>query len=214
MLKLYSHFRSSASYRVRIALNLKGLEYDYQAVKLRAGEQNKEWFRKVNPQGLVPVLVDGPAVIAQSLAIIEYLEERWPKPPLLPQDPVGRARVRGLADIVACEIHPLNNMRVLQYIQSAYRQDDAGVTSWYHNWLSGGFSVLETQLRSNPATGEFCHGTSPTLADIFLVPQVANAHRRKFDMSLFPTVNRINVACLELEAFQKAAPSNQPDAET
>ena len=214
MLKLYSHFRSSASYRVRIALNLKGLAYEYQAVNLRGGEQHGEQFRKVNPQGLVPALADGPLIIGQSLAIIEYLEERWPKPPLLPPDPGERARVRGLADLVACEIHPLNNLRVLQHVRSAFGLDDAGVTRWYHHWLREGFSLLEAQLASHPATGGFCHGATPTLADIFLVPQVANAQRYKFDMSPYPAISRINAACLELEAFRKAAPQNQPDAES
>lgn len=212
-MKLYTYFRSSSSYRVRIALNLKGIPYEPYFVHLRKGEQNLEHFRRFNPQGLVPVLVDGNDVLTQSLAIIEYLEENYPKPPLLPQDGPGRARVRALADIIACEMQPLNNLRVLNYLSSTLQQNEAECRNWYCHWIDEGFRAFESLLVS-PKTGAFCHGESPTLADIFLVPQVFNAQRYRCDLNTYPTVQRIHATCVALPAFRSAAPENQPDCES
>lgn len=211
-MKLYTYFRSSAAYRVRIALNLKGIAYEPKFVHLRRGEQRSPDFLALNPQGLVPVLVDGNHVLTQSLAIIEYLEELYPKPPLLPQSAQARARVRALAYAVACEMHPLNNLRVLNYLETALGHIETKRLAWYRHWIAEGFTALE-QMLANPSTGAFCHGETPTLADVCLVPQVYNAVRFGCDLSSFPTVRRINQACLALPAFRAAAPENQPDAE-
>ena len=216
MLKLYSYFRSSAAYRVRIALNLKGLPYEILPVHLlrNGGEQRQAAYSRINPAQLVPALVDGDSVLTQSLAILEYLEEAYPSTPsLLPRDASGRARVRALALTIACEIHPLNNLRVLQYLKHSLDVPDNDRDNWYRHWLSAGFDVLEQLLGGNPATGRFCHGDSITIADCCLVPQVFNARRLKLPLAPYPTISRIEDSCQSLEAFQKAAPGAQPDAE-
>jgi maleylpyruvate isomerase len=212
-MKLYSYFRSSAAYRVRIALNLKGLAYDYLPVHLRKGEQRAEAFTSVNPQALVPVLVDERGSFPQSLAIIEYLEERYPQPPLLPESAEARARVRAIALAIACDIHPLDNTRVLQYLLRTLGVGEDAKDTWYRHWIDLGLSALETQLAGDPATGEFCHGARPTLADICLVPQLANARRAAIPLDAYPTLVRIESACARLPAFAAAAPDKQPDAE-
>jgi maleylacetoacetate isomerase len=211
-MKLYSFFRSSAAYRVRIALALKGLSYDYVSVQLPKGEQYSPEFTAVNPQSLVPVLEEERHLLYQSLAIMEYLDETHPTPPLLPKDPFARARVRSLALITACEIHPLNNPRVLNYLTGRFGISEEQKLEWYHHWVKTGFTALEKRLASEAGTGRFCHGDTPGLADCLLVPQVANAKRFKVDLGAFPTILRIDEACVQLEAFQKAAPDRQPDA--
>ncbi|MCY1365325.1 Maleylpyruvate isomerase [compost metagenome] len=214
-MQLYSYFRSSAAYRVRIALNLKGLPYEYLAVHLLkdGGQQLSAGYRKMNPTGLVPTLVDGDAVIGQSLAIIEYLEETHPQIPLLPGDAIGRARVRDLALGIACDTHPLNNLRVLKYLKHTLGVDEDAKTAWYQHWVHQGLEALEAQLANSGATGRFCHGDTPTIADVCLVPQVANAQRFGCDLSAMPNIVRIDAACRELPAFDAAAPGKQPDAE-
>ncbi|MGR2738652.1 maleylacetoacetate isomerase [Billgrantia sp. Q4P2] len=213
MTTLYGYFRSSAAYRVRIALNLKGLAYDQAPVNLVKGEQKSDDFRTRNPQGLVPVLeTDDGVQLTQSLAICEYLEERHPEPPLLPGDAEGRARVRSLAQLIACEIHPLNNLKVLKYLVHELKLDDEAKLAWYRHWIAEGFTALEARLANESASGAFCHGDSPTLADVCLVPQVFNAERFECDLSAYPTIQRITARCRELEAFSKAAPGEQPDA--
>jgi maleylpyruvate isomerase len=211
--KLYSYFRSSAAYRVRIALNLKGLAYEYVPVHLRKGEQRDDPYRAVNPQGLVPTLVDDRGTFTQSLAIIEYLEERHPEPPLLPETPEARARVRAIALSIACEIHPLDNLRVLQYLTRTLGVAEDAKDAWYRHWIDLGLAILEKQLATDPATGEFCHGATPTLADICLVPQLANARRSGIPLDPYPTLTRIESVCTMLPAFAAAAPAQQPDAQ-
>lgn len=213
-MQLYTYFRSTAAYRVRIALNLKELQADHRFVHLvrDGGEQHSDDYRQLNAQGLVPTLVNGGAPLTQSLAIIEYLEETCPRSPLLPKDAAGRARVRALAQIVACDIHPLNNLRVLQYLGGELGVDKPMRDQWYRHWIKEGFGALETMLASSPTTGRYCHGDTPGLADICLVPQVFNARRFECDLGPFPTITRIDKACMELEAFVNAAPENQPDA--
>lgn len=206
---LYTYFRSSAAYRVRIALALKGLEYRSVPVHLGRGEQAAPPFRAVNPQGLVPVLDDDGTVVGQSLAILEYLDETNPWPPLLPADAPGRARVRRLALMVACDIHPLNNLRVLNHLRGEAGFDEAGITRWVHHWITEGFDALEALLEG--AAGRFCHGDVPTLADICLVPQVFNARRFGMDVAAWPTILRVDAACRTLPAFAAAAPERQPD---
>ena len=213
-MKLYDYFRSSAAYRVRIALNLKGLAPERAFVHLRRGAQRTEDYLAVNPLGLVPSLVtDGGEVLTQSLAIIEWLDETHPQPPLLPPDAAGRARVRALALAIACDIHPINNLRVLNYLTGTLGATEAQKNGWYRYWCDVGFEALETQLAREKATGAFCHGGSPTIADICLVPQLANARRVELDLSLYPTLLRIEAACNALPAFAAAAPAKQPDAE-
>jgi len=210
---LYDYFRSSAAYRVRIALNLKGLAAERSFVHLRKGEQRSAAYLAANPQGLVPALTDGGTTISQSLAIIEYLDETHPEPPLLPRDPAGRARVRSLAMAVACDIHPLNNLRVLKYLVGPMGVPDETKNEWYRHWVRTGFEGIEAQLAAGPGTGRFCHGDAPTLADVVLVPQVFNAERFEIDVSAYPTIHRIAEACRALEPFAAAAPERQPDAE-
>jgi maleylacetoacetate isomerase len=211
--KLYNYFRSSAAYRVRIALALKGLSYDYVSVHLAKGEQYSPEFTAINPQSLVPVLEDDGHLLYQSLAIMQYLDETHPNPPLLPADPFERNRVRSLALIIACEIHPLNNPRVLNYLTGKFGISEEQKLEWYHHWVKTGFTALEKRLADERGSGRFCHGDTPGFADCVLVPQVANAKRFKVDLGPFPTILRINDECLALEAFQKAAPERQPDAE-
>ena len=212
---LYDYFRSSAAYRVRIALNMKGIAVDERTfVHLRIGNQRAQDYLALNPQGLVPALqLDGEHVLTQSLAIVEYLEETHPSPPLLPADAAGRARVRAIALAIACEIHPLNNLRVLNYLTGTLGATDAQRNGWYKYWIDVGFEALERQLERDDETGTFCHGESPTLADVCLVPQLANARRFKVDVTPYPTLVRIEAACNALPAFAKAAPAQQPDAE-
>lgn len=213
MLKLYGYFRSSASYRVRIALALKGLDYQQSSIHLAKRQQYAPEFSEISPQNLVPVLEHDGARLYQSLAIIDYLDETFPQPPLLPGDARGRNRVRSLALISACEIHPLNNTRVLAYLTDTLKLTDEQKNAWYAHWVTLGFTALEKRLATERDTGRFCHGDKPGLADIVLVPQVANANRYKVDLAPFPAIRRINEHCLELEPFRVAMPQNQPDAE-
>jgi maleylpyruvate isomerase len=211
-MKLYTYFRSSAAFRARIALNLKGLDYEPAFVSLLNGDQRGSAFRALNPQGLVPALEDGGTVYAQSLAIIEYLDERYPDPPLLPRMPEERARVRALALGIACDIHPLNNLRVLQYLENDMGLSREQRSAWYRHWIAEGFTALEKMLSDSPR-GAYCHGDTPGLADIVLVPQVFNAERYRCDLAPYPRMRSIHAACMALPAFQRAAPANQPDAE-
>jgi maleylpyruvate isomerase len=212
-LKLYGYFRSSAAYRVRIALALKGLAYEYLAVHLRKGEQDAAEYRELNPNALVPTLVDDRGTFTQSLAIIEYLDERHPEPPLLPHTPEARSRVRAIALAIACDIHPLDNLRVLRYLMRTLGNSEETKDAWYRHWIDVGLSALEAQLVRDPATGEFCHGGMPTLADCCLVPQLANARRAGIPLEAYPTLTRIEANCNALPAFLAAAPGRQPDAE-
>lgn len=218
-MKLYSYFRSSASYRVRIALRLKGLDFDTVPIHLvrHGGEQHSDGFRAINPDALVPAFVDqheGRDVeLTQSLAIIEYLEETHPEVPLLPKDAIDRAYVRSLALSIACEIHPVNNLRVLRYLTRTLGVDEEQKNAWYRHWCETGLTALEQRLAADARTGRYCFGDTPTLADCCLIPQIYNAQRFNCDLSQMPTLMRINQACLELNAFVEAAPANQPDAE-
>jgi len=212
-MELYTYFRSSAAFRVRIALNLKGLAVRAHTVHLRKGEHRGADYLGVNPQGLLPTLIVDGHRLTQSLAILEYLEERHPRPALLPGDALGRARVRALADLVACEIHPLNNLRTLAYLRSHLGQDEAGIATWYRHWIADGLEKLEAALTQDGGAGIYCHGDQPTIADCCLVPQIFNARRFDSDLKPFPTIMRIFGACMELDAFQRAQPSAQPDAE-
>ncbi|MCC5866783.1 MAG: maleylacetoacetate isomerase [Wenzhouxiangella sp.] len=210
---LYSYWRSSASYRVRMALNLKGLDYDIRPVHLvkDGGQQHSAEYLKLNPQGLVPALVDGQTVITQSLAMLEYLEERCPAPALLPTDPVGRARVRAIAAAIACDIHPLNNLRVLKHLVDKLGVDEGAKLAWYRHWTETGLQAVETMLASD--AGDFCHGNEPGIADCCLLPQVYNARRFNCDLSALPRVQRICSNLEGIEAVRRAAPEQQPDAE-
>jgi maleylacetoacetate isomerase len=213
MMKLYGFHRSSAAFRVRIALNLKGLDYEQAAIHLRRGEQRAPEFLKLNPQALVPALVDGERVLTQSLAIIEYLDEVFPNRPLLPNTPDGRVRVRALAQVIACEIHPIDNLRVLQYLARELKHDEATVQRWFNHWIALGFQAFENLIAGHAETGKFCHGDQPTVADVCLVPQVFNARRYDLDLAPYPTLMRIFEACMAVPAFDRAQPSKQPDAE-
>jgi len=212
-MKLYSFFRSSAAFRVRIALNLKQIAYETVAVHLRRNDQSKPDYRAVNPQGLVPALQDSGLKLIQSLAIIEYLDEVHPYPPLLPKDPADRARVRALAEIVACDIHPINNLRVLRYLTHDLSHEETAIAKWYNHWIAMGFEAVESLLASDARTGAFCHGDSPSLADVTLVPQVVNAERYRLDLKSYPTLVRIFENCMRLDPFIAAHPNNQPDYE-
>jgi len=212
--KLYTYFRSSAAFRVRIALNLKGLAYEPAFVHLAKGEHRKPEYAKVNPQALVPTLVlDDGTHLSQSLAIIEYLEETHPRPALLPNHALGRARVRALSNLVASEIHPLNNLRVLQHLKRALAQSEDQVSAWYRHWIGDGLAKFEAELTSSKQTGQYCFRDVPSMADCCLVPQIFNAKRYNSDLSLYPTTMRVFDACMKLEAFDRAQPSKQPDAE-
>jgi maleylacetoacetate isomerase len=209
--KLYTYFRSSAAFRVRIALNLKGLRYEPLFVHLAKGEHRKSDYTKVNPQGLLPTLeLEDGTRLNQSLAIIEYLEEKHPRPPLLPSDPVGKARVRALSELIACEIHPLNNLRVLQHLKRALGQNEDQVNAWYRHWIADGLGKLEAEL--DPGA-KFACGEAPTMADCCLVPQIFNAKRYNCDLASYPTTMRVFEQCMKLEAFDRAQPGKQPDAE-
>lgn len=213
VLELYSYFRSSAAYRVRIALALKGLAFDMAPIHLvrGGGEQHTAAYRQLNPERLVPTLVDGAHVLTQSLAIIEYLDEAYTPALLLPSDPMARARIRSLALHVACDIHPINNLRVLQYLEHELGVGKTRRNAWYRHWVERGFQAIELQLQADE-TGRFCQGDTPTLADCCLVPQVYNARRFEIDLSPFPTIERIDAACASIPAFQAARPEAQPDA--
>jgi maleylpyruvate isomerase len=214
-MKLYTYFRSSAAYRVRIALNLKGLQYEAVPVHLLkgGGEQLQEGYRTINPSALVPSLQDERGTLSQSMAILEYLDETHPDVPLLPADPLGRAQVRELCQIVACDIHPLNNLRVLRYLTHTVGVTEEVKNAWYRHWVTDGLAALEAHLERDPGTADFCYGETPTLADCFLVPQVFNAQRFEIDLAPYPNIARINANCVSLPAFEHAHPSQQPDAE-
>ena len=211
-MKLYNFFRSGTSHRLRIALNLKGLSPEYIAVDLRTEEHLKEAFKSLNPQGLVPALVHDDRVLIQSPAIIEWLEERYPTPALLPQDADQRAHVRALAAVVGCDIHPLNNRRVLEYLRHQFKADETAINTWCATWISAGFDALEALLKADSQRGRFCFGESPSLADVYLVPQVESARRFKVDMTQWPLIAAVEAACMQLDAFKQAAPMQQPDA--
>jgi maleylacetoacetate isomerase len=215
-MKLYSYFRSSASYRVRIALALKGLPYEYAAVHLLrgGGQQLASVYRELNPDGLVPTLEDGPQVLSQSLAIIEYLDELYPDPPVLPSAPADRAYVRSVALQVACEIHPVNNLRVIQYLKKRLSISDEQKSEWYQHRIDVGFGSLERRLSSEHRVGDFVFGRTPTIADLCLVPQVWNARRFEIPLNRYPTISRLAANAMALDAFAQAEPSKQPDAES
>ncbi|MEO8671862.1 MAG: maleylacetoacetate isomerase [Tahibacter sp.] len=214
-LRLYSYWRSSAAYRVRIALNLKGLVYETIPVHLteNGGEQHNADYQELNPQEMVPMLRDGGRIVRQSMAIIEYLDETYESGgKLLPATARDRARVRGLAQVVACDIHPLNNLRVMQYLEREFNAPQVERERWTRHWIVEGFRAFEALLRENPLTGAFCEGDDPSLADICLIPQVYNARRWGVDLDAYPVISRINETCLALPAFERAKPENQPDA--
>ena len=208
---LYEYFRSSAAFRVRIALNLKGLQAERRYIHLANGEQRTPAYRAVNPQGLVPYLIDGDFALGQSLAIIEYLDETHPAPPLLPDNPRDRAFVRSLAQLIACDIHPLNNTRVLSYLTDELKLDEAARNRWYCHWIREGFLALEKILAQRATQSRFCFGETPTLADVCLIPQVANANRFKCALDAFPLITGIYRQAMVLPAFAAADPTRQPD---
>lgn len=211
-MKLHTFFRSSAAYRARIALNLKAIAYDSLPKVFAKHEHRAPAYLAVNPQGLIPALEDRGVVLSQSLAIIEYLDETYPDPPFLPRDPVARAQVRSMALAIACDIHPLNNLRVLNYLRNELQQEDAGVNTWYRHWVTVGFQGLEQQARAYSTGGRFCHGDTVTMADICLVPQMYNARRFDTDLTAFPTLVAISTQLESLPAFAAARPEVQPDA--
>lgn len=212
-MKLYNFFRSGTSHRLRIALNLKGLSPEYVAVDLRTEQHLQAAFKAINPQQLVPVLVlDDGAVLIQSPAIIEWLEETYPTPALLPSDALGRARVRALAALVGCDIHPVNNRRILETLRHQFNADEAAVNAWCAHWISAGFDAYEALLAADPTRGRFSFGDAPTLADVYLIPQVESARRFKVDIHRWPAIEVIDKICVELDAFRRAAPAKQPDA--
>lgn len=213
-MRLYDYFRSSASFRVRIGLNLKGLNVERHPIHLQrdGGEQFSKAYRSVNPQELVPALEDDGRIVTQSLAILEYLDETYPAPPLLPPDAVGRARVRALALSIACDLHPLNNLRVLKYLSDELGIDETAKTAWYRHWVAVGLAGFERLLAGHPDTGDFCHGDQPGLADICLVPQVFNARRFDCPLDDYPNIMRVFDSCMGLDAFIEAQPDRQPDA--
>ncbi|MCP5270377.1 MAG: maleylacetoacetate isomerase [Burkholderiaceae bacterium] len=209
-MELYNYFRSSASYRVRIGLALKGLAYEYRPVHLPKNEQTGESYMAVSASRLVPLLKDGDTVLTQSLAILEYLDETHPEPPLLPADPVARARVRAIAMDIACEIHPLNNLRVLRYLVGPMKLSEDDKNRWYRHWVETGLEVVERQLAARPGT--YCHGDAPTLADVCLVPQIFNAQRFDCRLDHVPNVMRVFETCMTLDAFEQTRPERCPDA--
>ncbi len=211
-MQLHNFFRSGTSHRLRIALNLKGLDYEYIAVDLRKNAHQSEAFKALNPQGLVPALVDGDQVLTQSVAIIEWLEERYPTPALLPADLNDRAHVRALAAVVGCDIHPVNNKRILDTLRASFGADDAAINHWCGTWISAGFEALEALLQADKDRGDFCFGKAPGLADVYLVPQVESARRFQVDLTPYPAIVAIDKACSQLPAFAHAAPAAQSDA--
>ena len=211
-MKLYNFWRSGTSHRTRIALELKGLTTEYVAVHLAKEEHLKDDFKAVNPQQLVPALDTGSEVLIQSPAIIEWLEEKYPTPALLPRDPVRRAQVRALAAIVGCDIHPINNRRILEYLRHTFGANDDAINAWCGTWISAGFDAYEALLAADPLRGRFSHGDAPTIADCYLIPQIESARRFKVDLSRWPLIMAVEKACMALDAFQKAAPGQQPDA--
>jgi maleylpyruvate isomerase len=211
-MKLHGFFRSGTSHRLRIALNLKGLPYETVPVDLRRGEHLGATYTALNPQGLVPALEADGRVLTQSPAILEWLEDRHPEPPLLPRDPAGRQRVRALAAVVGCDIHPVNNRRILEALRHDFGADEAAVLRWCGRWIADGFDAIEAMLVADPGRGDFCFGTTPTLADVYLVPQVESARRFQVDVSRWPSIAAVDAACLRLDAFRRAAPALQPDA--
>jgi maleylpyruvate isomerase len=211
-MQLHNFFRSGTSHRLRIALNLKGLSYDYVAVDLRKNEHLGAAFKALNPQGLVPALVDGEHVLTQSVAIIEWLEERYPTPALLPTDVNDRARVRALAGIVGCDIHPVNNKRILDTLRASFGADDAAINQWCGTWIGDGFDAYEAQLAADTRRAGFSFGSTPTLADAYLIPQIESARRFKVDLGRWPLIMAVEANCNALEAFQNATPMAQPDA--
>jgi maleylpyruvate isomerase len=211
-MKLYNFFRSSTSHRLRIALKLKGIATEYVAIDLRVDEQQREAFKAVNPQGLVPALDTGDKVMVQSTAIIEWLEEKHPTPALLPSGADARAHVRALASIVGCDIHPVNNRRILQTLRKQFGADEAAINAWCGTWISEGFDAYEALIAADPTRGRFSFGDTPTLADVYLIPQVESARRFNVDMARWPLISAIDQACSELEAFKTSVPMAQPDA--
>ncbi len=211
-MKLYNFWRSGTSHRTRIALNLKGLSTEYVAVHLGKEEHLKDAFKVVNPQQLVPALDTGNEVLIQSPAILEWLEEQYPTPALLPQDASGRARVRALAAIVGCDIHPINNRRILETLRKSFGANEDAINAWCGTWISAGFDAYEALLAADTQRGRFSYGDAPTLADCYLIPQVESARRFKVDLTKWPLIMAVEKACMALEVFQKAAPSQQPDA--
>jgi len=211
-MKLYSFFRSGTSHRLRIALNLKGLQTEYLPVDLRTEQHLQAAFKAINPQGLVPALVDGDQVLIQSPAIIEWLEEKYPNPPLLPADAQQRAHVRALAAMVGCDIHPINNRRILEYLRHQFKADETAINAWCATWITAGFDAFEALLAADRTRGDYCFGNQPGLADVYLVPQVESARRFKVDMSRWPLISAVDAACMKLPAFELAAPMKQPDA--
>jgi len=213
-MKLHGYFRSSAAFRVRIALNLKGIDYAQASYHLRNNEQFSAAYLRLSPSPLVPALEDGTEIVSQSLAIMEYLDETHPKPPLLPSTPGARARVRSLAQMIACDIHPIDNLRVLRYLANPLGHDEKTVETWFNHWIKLGFDAIEQRLRRESATARFCHGDTPGLADCCLVPQVVNAKRHaSFDFKPYPTIMRIFETCRATPAIERAFPEHQPDAE-
>lgn len=213
-MKLYGYFRSGTSHRTRIAMNLKQLDYESISINLAQDEQLQSTFKAINPQGLVPVLEAKDLVMFQSPAILEWLEEAYPQPPLLPDDTVGRVRVRSLSAIIGCDIHPINNRRILQYLRNELNVDESQVITWCQRWISEGFAALESLLAEDKHRGDFCYGNQPTLADCYLIPQVYSARRFKVDLSPYPNIVAIDKHCHTLQAFIEAAPENQPDTPT
>lgn len=211
-MKLYGFFRSGTSHRLRIALNLKGLSYEQVSVSLAKNQHQQSDFKALNPQGLVPVLETEQGLLTQSPAIIEWLEEVYPDVALLPKDPFEKARVRALAAIVGCDIHPINNKRVLEYLRNNLAQDESQVLAWCGEWISKGFEALEALLQQDQTRQNFCYGNSATLADVYLIPQVYSAKRFKVDLTPYPTIVSIYEHCMQLDAFQKADPAQQADA--
>lgn len=211
-MKLYNFFRSGTSHRLRIALNLKGLSVDYIPVDLRTEQHLQDEFKAINPQQLVPALVDDQRVMIQTPAIIEWLEERHPSPALLPTDPEQRAQVRALAALIGCDVHPINNRRILEYLRHQFKADEAAIHAWCATWITAGFDAYEALLAADSQRGDFSFGSQPTLADVYLVPQVESARRFKVDVGRWPLISAVEANCMKLAAFQKAAPMAQPDA--
>ena len=211
-MKLYNFFRSGTSHRLRIALNLKGVATDYVAVDLRVDEHLKDAFKSINPQQFVPALDTGEQVLIQSPAIIEWLEEKYPTPPLLPADVNDRAHVRALAAMVGCDIHPINNRRILETLRKQFGANDDAINAWCGTWISDGFNAIEALLAADTRRGAFCFGNTPTLADVYLIPQIESARRFKVDLTQWPLIAGVEAACMKLDAFQQAAPMQQPDA--